>query len=576
MGDDDDKSLEEPFGTEMSKGPIVVLWTVQTSCIVLTTIGVGYGAIFLNFMLVPMLMAYFVIFLMAPILDLMEKRPLASPCGAPPENEEDWNLYEKTYEAKMLCVSGYESDRRKGIVRKINAMTPAQQKISSPLDGQLCMAELTMMAQMPHALASLVTLLICIIILAICGSIIGSSFSGFAESQDAIQTCMVCLDTGVAPEVAGVCPPFTDDEGLIKPQCGYEATLLYKLTEAQNNFVDETLFGMGVVVFKDKYCQPIAEQALLMQQPDKDGNFIVNTYLYGMYKSESKVGEFRFRGDWNNETCDNLPTFRDSQMPLDELMANLGAFANMMNTVVLILMLALFMLLERPIGQTFPGESLVAKEIEGMVMNYISLKFVLSAMTGGIVGLIMVACGVKIGAVWGLLAFMLNFIPNVGSMIAMVLPLPFILLDEEMNANPGMQTAALCLPAAVQGYVGNALEPGLFGASLNLTEISVLLSLVVFSYVWGLYGAVLSVPVLGAIKIVLHHTPHPLAKAALASIRQDAQLDMDKDEATMAFEAKRSELKAYTDEMFAPTQADLDAALEEEAAASADAQQAMD
>merc|ERR1719272_678730 len=96
-------------------------------------------------MLVPMLMAYFVIFLMAPILDLMEKRPLASPCGAPPENEEDWNLYEKTYEAKMLCVSGYESDRRKGIVRKINAMTPAQQKISSPLDGQLCMAELTMM-----------------------------------------------------------------------------------------------------------------------------------------------------------------------------------------------------------------------------------------------------------------------------------------------------------------------------------------------------------------------------------------------------------------------------------------------
>ena len=50
-----------------------------------------------------------------------------------------------------------------------------------------------------------------------------------------------------------------------------------------------------------------------------------------------------------------------------------------------------------------------------MVMNYISLKFLLSAMTGAIVGIIMVLCGVKIGAVWGLLAFMLNFIPNVGS-----------------------------------------------------------------------------------------------------------------------------------------------------------------
>ena len=369
-----------------------------------------------------------------------------------------------------------------------------------------------------------------------------------------------------------MCAPDAD----ANPQCGYEATLMYKLTQAQNNFVDETLFGMGVVVFKDKYCRPIDQPALLMQQPDKDGNFIVNTYIYGMYKSESQVGEFKFRGDWSNETCDDLPTFRDSKMPLDELMANLGAFANLMNTVVLILMLALFILLERPIGQTFPGDSLVAQEIEGMVMNYISLKFLLSAMTGGIVGLIMVACGVKIGAVWGLLAFMLNFIPNVGSMIAMVLPLPFILLDEEMIAAPGAQTMALCLPAAVQGYVGNALEPGLFGASLNLTEISVLLSLVVFSYVWGLYGAVLSVPVLGAFKIILHHTPHPLAKAALDMIRQDEQLDTDKDAATVIREAKRKDLKAYTDEMFAPTQADLDAALEEEAAASGDAQQAMD
>merc|ERR1719181_627964 len=209
-------------------------------------------------------------------------------------------------------------------------------------------------------------------------------------------------------------------------------------------------------------------------------------------------------------------------------------------------------------------------------MNYISLKFLLSAMTGAIVGLIMVACGVKIGAVWGLLAFMLNFIPNVGSMIAMVLPLPFILLDEEMINNPGLQTLALLGPAAVQGYVGNALEPGLFGASLNLTEISVLLSLVLFSYIWGLYGAVLSVPVLGAMKIVLHHTPHPLAKTALASIRQNAQIDVDKDDEVEAYEERKAKLKEYTDELFAPSQSDLDEAAAAEAASSGDAQQAMD
>jgi predicted PurR-regulated permease PerM len=556
-----------------SKGPIVVLWTVQTSCILLTAIATGYAMIALEFLLVPLLMAYFVIFLMAPILDVMEKRPLASPCGDLPENEEEWNLYEKTYESKMLCVGGYENDRRASIVKKKNAQTPAQQKVASPLDGQLAMAELTLMIQIPHMVASLLTLAICVVILGICGSIIGSSFASFADGQAAIQECEICLDTQAPPAVAGECPWNTEKN---TPNCGFEATLPYKLVQEQNNFVDVTLKDMGVIVFKDKYCRPIDEPVLLMQQPDKDGNYIVNTYLYGMYKSESRMGEFKYRGDYNNDTCDDLLTFRDTPMPLDELMSTLGAVGGLVERIVLILMLMLFILLERPIGQTFPGDSLIAAEIEGMVMNYISLKFLLSAMTGAIVGIIMVLCGVKIGAVWGLLAFMLNFIPNVGSMIAMVLPLPFILLDEEMINNPGLQTVALLGPAAVQGYVGNALEPGLFGASLNLTEISVLLSLVLFSYIWGLYGAVLSVPVLGAMKIVLHHTPHPLAKTALASIRQNAQIDVDKDDEVEAYEERKAKLKEYTDELFAPSQSDLDEAAAAEAASSGDAQQAMD
>ena len=161
---------EEPLPSSASKGPIVVLWTVQTSCILLTSIAVGYAMISLKFLLVPLLMAYFVIFLMAPILDIMEKRPLKACFGELPEESEQ-NIYEKTYQSKMLCISGYENERRKGIVQKLNARTPAQQKVSTPLDGQLAMAELTLMAQIPHALASVLTLIVCCIILGICGSV---------------------------------------------------------------------------------------------------------------------------------------------------------------------------------------------------------------------------------------------------------------------------------------------------------------------------------------------------------------------------------------------------------------------
>jgi hypothetical protein len=165
-GVDDD----EPFPPSMSKGPIVVLWTVQTSCILLTSIAVGYSLITLKFLLVPLLMAYFVIFLMAPILDIMEKRPLKACFGELPDEAEQ-NNYEKTYESKMLCVAGYENERRMNIVKKLNARTPAQQKVATPLDGQLAMAELTLMAQIPHALASVLTLIVCCVILGICGSV---------------------------------------------------------------------------------------------------------------------------------------------------------------------------------------------------------------------------------------------------------------------------------------------------------------------------------------------------------------------------------------------------------------------
>merc|ERR1711988_766360 len=99
-------------------------------------------------------------------------------------------------------------------------------------------------------------------------------------------------------------------------------------------------------------------------------------------------------------------------------------------------------------------------------------------------------------------------------------------------------------------YVGNALEPAMFGASLNLTEISVLLSLVFCSYLWGLYGAVLSVPLLGVWKIVAHNVDHPIAKGMLKLIRQDPDTDTQKDKDEDKFFAKLDKLDAHLDDLF--------------------------
>lgn len=204
----------------------------------------------------------------------------------------------------------------------------------------------------------------------------------------------------------------------------------------------------------------------------------------------------------------------------EEFTGTVSGFMAVMNDVVLVVLLAVYILLERPEGSTLGGgDSRVLSEIEALITDYIVLKTLLSMMTGILTAIMLVACKVQLGVIFGLLAFLLNYIPSVGSMIAMVLPIPIVWLDD--NIDMTMKLVAISGPAAVQGYIGNALEPSVFGKSMNMTAIAVLLSLVLFGFVWGLPGAVLSVPILGIIKIVCHHTDHPLANYFLITVRED-------------------------------------------------------
>jgi predicted PurR-regulated permease PerM len=444
---------------------------------------------------------------------------------------------------------------------------------ASPEEGALATVELVLMGKVPHGIACLLTLIIVIVGLGSCVSVVSGSFGQFADNEEAkFNKCVAA--GGKYPDKDGNEIDYVKYEGGDEENgpctkeikdCCEAVKLTYKITETQNDFVDVTLKDMGVLIWHDKFCEPNNEEITVMQEKDLDNNWILNTYVYGMYKGESckgntcngtSTGEYLYHGENNTWECDPIPLFPADKdgTPLDELLGTLSTFAAALNDIVLILMLALFILFERPIGQTFPGDSKLIYEMEEMIMNYIGLKFAVSFLTGLLVAIFMEVCSVKIGMVWGLLAFLLNFIPNVGSMIAMVLPLPFILLDEDLEA--WQRYIALFGPACVQGYVGNVLEPGLFGASLNLTEISVLLGLVFFAAIWGLYGAVLSVPILGGMKIMLHNTDHPLAKSALDQLRQDVMLDVKKDIKIATLFENKAALAEYEGELFAPTEED--------------------
>merc|ERR1712166_1167338 len=190
----------------------------------------------------------------------------------------------------------------------------------------------------------------------------------------------------------------------------------------------------------------------------------------------------------------------------EDISNHLSTISAAFNWAALLLLLTVYIMSEKTDRTLFNKNNVILMEIETQVKYYIALKFALSFLTGMVVAVILLALQVKLAVMFGLLSFLLNFIPNVGSMIAMVLPLPIVIVDP--NLATWQKVGSFVGPGAVQGYVGNALEP-----------------MVIWSSIWGIIGAILSVPLLGIQKILLSHANHPMAKYFMTLIREDPTID---------------------------------------------------
>jgi AI-2 transport protein TqsA len=140
------------------------------------------------------------------------------------------------------------------------------------------------------------------------------------------------------------------------------------------------------------------------------------------------------------------------------------------------------------------------KEIETAVRRYIVTKFAISAVTGLLVWLILDLLGLRMAFVFGFLTFLLNFIPNIGSIIATLLPLPLALAQFD---NIWAIIGVVAIPGALQLVIGNAIEPKLLGRGLELHPVTILLALAFWGLLWGFMGMVLAVPITAIIRIIL-------------------------------------------------------------------------
>ncbi len=149
------------------------------------------------------------------------------------------------------------------------------------------------------------------------------------------------------------------------------------------------------------------------------------------------------------------------------------------------------------------GTMAQVKKITDTVNNYLAIKTVVSLGTGVVVAIWVWALGIDFPVVWGLLAFLLNFIPNLGSIIAAVPP---VLLGY-IQFGVGRALLVAAGYGVVNVVFGNVLEPKLMGRKLGLSTLVVFLSLIFWGWLWGPVGMLLSVPMTMVVKIALGSNP---------------------------------------------------------------------
>ncbi|TKV16082.1 AI-2E family transporter [Citrobacter sp. wls615] len=220
-------------------------------------------------------------------------------------------------------------------------------------------------------------------------------------------------------------------------------------------------------------------------------------------------------------SVDELVKYIDPNAAMTLVTNLLAQLSNAMSSIFLLLLTVVFMLLEVP---QLPNKlkQMMSRPIEGMaaiqraidsVSHYLVLKTAISIVTGLVAWGMLAALDVRFAFVWGLLAFALNYIPNIGSVLAAIPPIAQVLVFN------GLYDALVVLAGylIINLVFGNILEPRIMGRGLGLSTLVVFLSLIFWGWLLGPVGMLLSVPLTIIVKIALEQTNGGQSIAVLLS-----------------------------------------------------------
>lgn len=205
-----------------------------------------------------------------------------------------------------------------------------------------------------------------------------------------------------------------------------------------------------------------------------------------------------------------LPQMLGPEQVLGLFRGTAATVTRLLTQLVLVVLVLAFALMEGPrlpaklhaaFGESFRAEERLAK-VAAEVQVYLRVKTLVSLATGVGCGLWVALLGIDFAFLWGFLAFVLNFIPNLGSILAAAPPTLLALVQH----GPGSAIAVVIGILVVNQVMSSVVEPHLMGRSLGLSPLVVILSLVAWGFVLGGVGIVLAVPVTMTLKILLENS----------------------------------------------------------------------
>ena len=229
------------------------------------------------------------------------------------------------------------------------------------------------------------------------------------------------------------------------------------------------------------------------------------------------------------ETEPTWATLRQDVLALINLQwlfgALLASLASIVVTFIVVLLYATFLLVERRAVETKLANLSddprrvarirdVLQTINRRIGSYLALKTVLSVLLGAVSWVIMLFFGLEFAALWAVLIAFLNFVPYIGSFLGVMLPALMTIVQFE---DPGVIFSLLLALTLAQFVIGNFLDPYVMGNSLNLSPFAILISLAVWSELWGIPGAFLAVPITAIMTIVFSEFPGTRPIAVLLS-----------------------------------------------------------